>query len=496
MKKKLTALLLASLMLLTAACSADAGEETPETTVTAAPVTEAEDSETQVTTDIPEGTDLAGYEFRIMTGNWMDVKSDYYDFESLNGDVVNDAVYNRNRKVEQALNCTISQTLSLSDIIGGSDIKRLVKSGDDVLDAAVNLDRFAMQLALDNYLISFTDLPGVDLTKPYWYQNVNDQLTFYGQLYTAASYYDLTCVDAMFMLIFNKDHFTNYKLEDPYELVRQGKWTMDVMYKMITDVTGDLDGDGEMTDSDLWGAVFNGDQWLRTFLVSNEALAVEVDNEGNPYFSAYGNERFFAIADKLANYFTSPDLYFGMGTHKSRFDSTYAADPYERAIQLFAAGNALFHPAQPSYTVQLRGMELDYGIIPIPKFEEVEPGTPYSSRLGGFLPLVIPACNRHPEETGYILEALSCESYLSVVPQYYEIMLKQKQTRDEDSIEMIEMMDANRVCNLAENYWLETFSFIENSLKDGENKLASEMEKNLKTVNKTLEKFIEKMSEK
>ena len=75
-------------------------------------------------------------------------------------------------------------------------------------------------------------------------------------------------------------------------------------------------------------------------------------------------------------------------------------------------------------------------------------------------------------------------------------MLKQKQTRDEDSIEMIEMMDANRVCNLAENYWLETFSFIENSLKDGENKLASEMEKNLKTVNKTLEKFIEKMSEK
>ena len=75
MKKKLTALLLASLMLLTAACSADAGEETPETTVTAAPVTEAEDSETQVTTDIPEGTDLAGYEVRIMTGNWMDVSA-------------------------------------------------------------------------------------------------------------------------------------------------------------------------------------------------------------------------------------------------------------------------------------------------------------------------------------------------------------------------------------------------------------------------------------
>ena len=45
-----------------------------------------------------------------------------------------------------------------------------------------------------------------------------------------------------------------------------------------------------------------------------------------------------------------------------------------------------------------------------------------------------------PEFVGIITEALAAESYKSVVPAYYDVVLKTKASRDEDSAEMIDLI--------------------------------------------------------
>jgi len=52
-----------------------------------------------------------------------------------------------------------------------------------------------------------------------------------------------------------------------------------------------------------------------------------------------------------------------------------------------------------------------------------------------------------------ILEALACEYQKRVIPSYYEISIKVKSVRDDDSIEMIEMMMANRHYDLGDTIW-------------------------------------------
>lgn len=52
--------------------------------------------------------------------------------------------------------------------------------------------------------------------------------------------------DAAFVILFNKELHEAYNLEDPYQLVYDGKWTMDKFAELCKTVTEDLNQDGLM----------------------------------------------------------------------------------------------------------------------------------------------------------------------------------------------------------------------------------------------------------
>ena len=58
------------------------------------------------------------------------------------------------------------------------------------------------------------------------------------------------------------------------------------------------------------------------------------------------------------------------------------------------------------------------------------------------------------ERTSVILEAMACESLKSVVPAYYELMLKTKFARDEESEEMIDYIVSQRVFDWVDVIWV------------------------------------------
>ena len=83
---------------------------------------------------------------------------------------------------------------------------------------------------------------------------------------------------------------------------------------------------------------------------------------------------------------------------------------------------------------KLRAMETDFGILPIPKLDSSQEkwGHTVGSRYTG-VGMAVPITARNLERTGHILEAICAESRYTTIPTYYDVSLKTKFARDEES---------------------------------------------------------------
>ena len=96
-----------------------------------------------------------------------------------------------------------------------------------------------------------------------------------------------------------------------------------------------------MTDSDLWGAAYNANHWLPNFFVVNEEPVVGRNSDGDPYFRASGNDRFFAIIAKMVDSVADKKLTFNSDVSElDKYKNT--TDAFERPVDMFIGGNCLF----------------------------------------------------------------------------------------------------------------------------------------------------------
>ena len=97
----------------------------------------------------------------------------------------------------------------------------------------------------------------------------------------------------------------------------------------------------------------------------------------------------------------------------------------------------------------LRDSEIIYGILPIPKLNELQ-----ADYISGSTdrPYAIPVTAQNDERLGIIIEAMSAEGYKQVRPAFFEIALKNKYAFDADSAEMLEIIGNNIVLDFAYMY--------------------------------------------
>jgi hypothetical protein len=89
--------------------------------------------------------------------------------------------------------------------------------------------------------------------------------------------------------------------------------------------------------------------------------------------------------------------------------------------------------------VALRNMDAEIGIIPYPKYDEQTPRY-YSLMEATAQMITLPINTKDFERTSMILEAMASEGQRTVIPAYYEITLKTKHSRDEESAEMLDII--------------------------------------------------------
>lgn len=141
----------------------------------------------------------------------------------------------------------------------------------------------------------------------------------------------------------------------------------------------------------------------------------------------------------------------------------------------------------------LRDMKADFGLIPVPKYDE-EQSEYYGRLIDGWISVPLHCCE-NPERTSVIMEALAVESKNYVIPAVYEDAIKNKYLRDEESIRMLDMVLKNRVIDLGDTVWM---SDIRNVFMDvfklKKGNFVSAIEKKVKAINKVINKTVEAFS--
>lgn len=456
--KKITALFLAPVItaVFFAACAderAKPGDTALTEVRTEAAETEAEPGASNVL-DLFESTDYGGYALNILTTNDINssLPSRTAHDNTLTGDIVNDALYNRDLSVEQKYNVTISYTLAPYD---GADIvnmaKKSVTAGDDAYDFIIgDIANVCTGLAA-GFASDMGSVPNLDFTKPWWNSYINSSTKIAGHNFYAVGDISPRNMSSAYVMMFSLDLFDDYGLAYPYQTARDGKWTLDAMTGLIKGTAQDIDGDGKMTLSDFYGQISDGSAGWCMYIGCGGTF-VELDEDGLLKITC-NTERSEAVVSKLGSFFAAEDV-------EKLSDSLYG--PAER----FMNEQGLFLPQTAVNLSMFTDCEMDFGILPMPKLDEAQENYRTFANFWCLAGVVIPKTAGDPERTGALVEALTALSRFTSTEAAYEITLLVKQTRDEESIEMLKLATDNLVLELGVLYnWGDVMGKMENSVR-------------------------------
>lgn len=477
--KKHAILLLAVLLL--ASCqnheTVDTGADRTVVETQSEAVTEA-----VVTYDhLPDDLDLGGYDFRVLTFEGGNTESwngwlCYIDVESENGDILNDAAYRRNMEVEERLGVTIScyEDAPAGEVL--SHLSKTVFSGEDLYDFVIpNTWEQFTSLITGGMLYDVMQLDYVELSQPYYNQNANEVYRIADQQYMVSGVYTYPMYSVVPWL-FNKELWSSYDLDDPYQAVRDGTWTMSYAMSVMKDTYRDLNGNNILDEDDIYG--FSAHPVVLQYLYAGMGMHGVIYEEDHFSYD-YDDEKAANALNLLLDLRNSKDaLYLESGQEISFFN-----------------GRSLMH-LYASNLPRLRDISCDFGMLPMPKYDESQ--ETYSSYVGGGLACV-PATIQNPEYTGAVIEALFSGSEQYLKEPFFDKFVETKVLRDADSVEMFDIIYRDAAYNFTTHIVpvasLSSFEFVNKLITRNSTDIGSEWEKIRKNVEKGFDKFLEKMGD-
>ena len=482
MKRKLSIIFALLLLLQTAASCGDS--QTSDTPITDGGTIEAGETEADVFGGLAEKT-FGGKEF-----NFLIRETEYNDYyiEAESGDVLNDAIYRRNTEVEEHFDVKINP-ISIDGAWSNRDsylgaIRNSVMAGIGEYDLVDGYAGIIGALFTDNICMNLWDVPNLRLNEKWWSELMASELTVNGKLYDMTGDLAINMWSNLHAMYFNKGMIEDFGRTSPYDRVKAGTWTFDAFLSDIKDVSKDLDGNGSLTESDQWGFLVYDSIALDNL---HNAFNIPVSKRGTDGLPTYDlqNERLIGAVEKITVLaFENPDsLYMEQGNPNIIADSR----------NIFTSGNAMYFADTLAACTAMRDSDTDFGIIPLPKYDENQEGYYTSSRDGRTM-FVIPNDVKAVDFVGLITEALAVASHKYVIPAYYDVTLKTKAARDDESAAMLDIIRDGLKLEFVAEYQAQTggggFS-IRICMQNNNTEYVSMVASNLNTYKASLESFLE-----
>ena len=160
---------------------------------------------------------------------------------------------------------------------------------------------------------------------------------------------------------------------------------------------------------------------------------------------------------------------------------------------IFEAGNALICAEYLGDSALMRDYNFDFGILPLPKYDNTQKNY-HTSSQDSFSVFCVPATVANLDMVGAVTESMAAYTYNNVTPVLYELALKTKYTRDNESAEMIDIIKNSIWVNFNSTYAL-TLNVPGHTWRLGlinnRNSITSDIEKNMKTYSAGLQKILD-----
>ena len=438
MKRKYSFISLLLLVSLLASCGGGATDPV----VTDPQTSETEPETTKYADAVPE-LNFDGYEFRTIE---QDSTRNSFYAEEETGEYVNDAIYNRNKDTEDRFGVKFVETVRQSYNELDKTVMNSIMSGSDEFDLVFGQMFGSARSAVNGGYVDWNTIPYVDFSNP-WYTKSIQEASVGDKLLLIESDLCVMYAEQTWLMAYNKTKADEYKIEDLYKLVDDGKWTIDRLNTIITGLYNDLNGNGQRDIDDFFGIGANQDGCqLAAFYYANNVRLATVDKDLK-VTTDISSEKSIDVLTKLSKLFNEND-----GSIKKSDSIATATD---KRTQLFVNEKVLFAPLQVSDLVvdEMRSLKNEYGVLPLPKYDEAQEEY-YTVVDGGANIMFIPTTtsDKQREIVGALVESMSALSYRDVIPTYCGIALEQKGTRDEESVKMLRKILDSRVIDFAYLY--------------------------------------------
>ncbi len=375
-----------------------------------------------------EDIDFGGEEFTILCRD-NKVYEIWSDGE--NGETVNDAIYRRNLAIEDKYNVNLEYRALPGHWDNQEEFKGAVRdsvaAGDGAYDLIAGYMAYTAELAIEGNFLNLYDINSLDLTNYWWAKGFIDNNTINNCIYFAAGDVSLTMWENIYAFFFNKQLAENYNVGNLYEMVDNKKWTYDALESIVKNISSDLDGNGKYDENDLYGWIAN-DHSIRALVTAFDIPIAQRNNENTYDFTLF-TDKFISVYDRVFEFVNKSD-----SVYQTIYSSGYTVES-----KMFMENKALFMSGTLDNTTTLREMENDFGIIPFPMYNENQENY-ISHSYDGLSVFTVPVSAKNPEMSGTILEAMCAENNYSVIPAFYDTVLMNKVTRDEESAKMLDLL--------------------------------------------------------
>jgi len=428
MKKLLLCLILISVVL--TACQSGDATDNPDNLP---PPQESggNGAEPQNYLDTLPANNFNGYTFTIIGRQSNAAFIENFPAEEETGEPVNDALYKRNKTIEERFNIKIEHITFEGVAEVSTKVRLSVNAQDNAYDIAIDsLANGLNTIAPKGILRDLNSMNYLRLDQDWWCRSLYEDMQVNGRIF-----YTMSPISPLFyrtpvVFLYNKKLAEELDTGNMNRFVWDNEWTCDKLISIIKDLNRDLNGDGVLNAADDFFGIA-GDYLAGTAIpfAFGQKMIVRDDNT---YFKLnYENEAMINAVNLSADILRNKTLSYNANTDYVQYGEV---KPFKE--------NRLFCMVVPVgfITVHLRDMESDFGILPLPKLNSAQEnfytyGVPHISAGIG-----VPTYCDNPERTGLILEVMSYLSHETVRPAVYDNTLQQKGARDEESMAMLDLI--------------------------------------------------------
>ena len=395
--------------------ASNASTEAPAATTEAEATTESPyDENGYLKSSLPDELDFGGAEVTVLW--WNDVEQPEFFVENTNGELINDAIWQRNTNVEKKLGVTLKWV----DIKGqynsdgpnyANHVGNIYASGSDIYDLMSAHSRTMALTAMYGYCADMMKLEHLDFEKPWWPEVMLDTATINEKLYFVTGDVSTNSIHQMYVMFFNKDLLKNHSgLKEPSQHVDEGTWTMETLFEMTSGLYNDVNNDQKASKEDSFG--FTSLNWHFDAIYYGCGMTM-LEKDPDPakllkVADDWTSEKAINLGSEVGEWIKKGDAYL---------DSNNYAN-------IFIDGRSLLVMARHhDIASKIADAGFKYGIVPMPKYDKDQ--EKHITCVGNPVSLYsIYTLSKDANRAAAVLECWASEAYRTTTPAVFENTFK------------------------------------------------------------------------